>query len=224
MSAEYEPFDLKIGKLTGSNWERIDMTVLSNQLMAKQGKPRSSVENRIIVLFDKSQSSSTHFLQTNRSLIVRALSNVAWRPYAFTHWVDKPNAWVSLVLIEQGNYHMETQYYEHSIGLGVREPDKAQFEFELLEEMTEITGGLIKHNPIRTEHGYDGDLLVDVAEICNPLTHPYLLSSIPVCDYSDKSVTWANCLPCPLFRDGHCLSRGASFHQMMSTEKTKDKS
>lgn len=210
----YEPFDLKIGKLTGDNWERINMTTLAKQLMARQGEPRASIENRIIILFDNSPNSSTRFLQNNRSLIVRALCNIAWRPYAFTRWVDKPNAWISLVLLKQGNYHIETRYYEHSIGIGLREPDKAQFEFELLEEMTNITGGLIKHNPTQKEHGYDGDLLLDVTQIYNPLTHPYLLSSIPVCDYGDKPVDWANCFPCPLFRDGHCLSRGVSFHQI----------
>lgn len=32
----------------------------------------------------------------------------------------------------------------------------------------------------------------------------------PVCDYGDGSVTWLNCLPCPLYKDGHCLSEGAA--------------
>jgi len=39
----YEPFDLKIGKLTRTDWERTNMMALAHQLMAKQGKLRSSV-------------------------------------------------------------------------------------------------------------------------------------------------------------------------------------
>lgn len=36
---------------------------------------------------------------------------------------------------------------------------------------------------------------------------------LPVCDYGDGSVHWANCLPCPLYKDGHCLSEGGKIHR-----------
>lgn len=41
----------------------------------------------------------------------------------------------------------------------------------------------------------------------------YLLCKFPVCDYGDKDIPWANCLPCPLFKDGHCLSQGAAIYR-----------
>ena len=89
--------------------------------------------------------------------------------------------------------------------------------YELLKEMTGLLGGLIKHNPNRKEHGYDGDLLLDASQICDPLTHPSLLRPIPVCDYGDKNVPWENCLPCPLYKEGHCLSRGAMLQSAPGT-------
>lgn len=206
----YEPFDLKIGKLTGTNWDRGNMTNLAKQLMAEQGEPRASIENRIVILFDRSTSSSIYFLQKNRALILQALSNIVWRPYAFTHWI-KPKVWCSLILVGEGQYNQESKYYEHPIGIGLREPQKANFEFNLVQEMARISGGLLKCNPEQEEHGHDGDLLLDNDLICDPLKQSPLYRLIPVCEYGDKDVEWANCNPCPLFRDEHCLSRGARF-------------
>jgi hypothetical protein len=206
---KYEPFDLKIGKLTGTAWNRDDMNNLSHQLIVYQGSHRSSIENRIIILFDKSQSSSLAFFQKNRSLIMIALYNIARNPYAFTHWIDYPNTWCSLVLIEQGSYQLEQHYYEHPLGPGLREPDKAQFEFNILKEISRGSGGLIKYNPDPKVHGYDGDILLDANKICNPVTHPPLYWPIPVCDYGTPPVpNWQNCLPCPLYSGGNCMSRG----------------
>lgn len=35
-----------------------------------------------------------------------------------------------------------------------------------------------------------------------------------VCDYGVPPVPkWDNCLPCPLYKDGHCKSRGAAIHR-----------
>ena len=49
---------------------------------------------------------------------------------------------------------------------------------------------------------------------------------LPVCDYGDGSVTWANCLPCPLYKDGNCLSRGAAayraVHENQQEEETDE--
>lgn len=32
---------------------------------------------------------------------------------------------------------------------------------------------------------------------------------LPICNYGDGSVHWTNCLPCPLYKDGHCMSKRA---------------
>lgn len=35
------------------------------------------------------------------------------------------------------------------------------------------------------------------------------LITLPVCDYATAPVPkWKNCLPCPLYKDGHCMSKG----------------
>ncbi|GAI85708.1 unnamed protein product, partial [marine sediment metagenome] len=82
---EYEPFDLKITKLTGTKWQRENAAALLRQLIAEQGKPRYSIENRIIIAFDRSLNSSVEFFQTNRSILLEALLNIAYNPYVFTY-------------------------------------------------------------------------------------------------------------------------------------------
>lgn len=38
----------------------------------------------------------------------------------------------------------------------------------------------------------------------------------PVCDYGTPPVPdWKNCLPCPLYKDGHCLSRGGAIWRVI---------
>lgn len=206
----YEPFDLKITKLTGMQWDRRNMGNLAKQFIQKQGRPRASIENRIIIVFDSSRSSSVPFLATNRRLLIKALSNVAWNPYSFTHSLG--TIWCSIVLIKQGEYRDTGNYYEHPIGLGLREKDKAAFEYELLKEVSQISGGLIRYNPDYKQHGYDGDLYIDRDKICSPQAQLSFLTHIPVCNYDTPPIpNWRNCLPCPLYKDGDCLSRGAKF-------------
>lgn len=206
----YEPFDLKITKLTGKQWDRVNMQNLALQLMQFQGQPRASVENRIIIIFDNSPTSDIDFMRSNRQLLIKGLLNIAWNPYSFLRGLDPLDIWIGLVLIPETDYCRLPKYYEHPIGLGLREGGKAVFEFSLLQEIEKLSGSLIKYNRNSKEHGYDGDLLVDREKITIPTQQPKLYDPIPVCDYGTPPVPdWKNCLPCPLNKDGHCLSRGA---------------
>lgn len=214
---KYEPFDLKITKLTGAKWQRENVATLLRQLIAEQGKPRYSVENRIIIAFDRSLASSTKFLQLNKGILLEVLLNIAYNPYVFTYLISDYHCWFSIPLLT--NYHRSRGYYEHPIGRGLREPEKAKFEAELVREAALKSDGLIKFNPNLKEHGHDGDLLIDKGKIKNadaqiepaPLFETRKLS---VCDYGTPLVPkWTNCLPCPLYKDGHCLSRGAAIYR-----------
>lgn len=208
----YEPFDLKITKLTGTEWHRDNAPALARQLITEQGKPRFSIENRMIIAFDQSRDSSVSFLRLNQSILVEALLSVAYKPYHFTHWLEEYGCWVSIVLITKYRYQ-QGKYYEHPIGAGMRESEKAEFETRLLQEATVKSGGLIKYNPDTKQHGYDGDLYLDRQKLTDPHREIKLipLEPIPifVCDYGAGSVSWPNCLPCPLYKDGDCQSRGA---------------
>jgi len=213
---KYEPFDLKITKLTGIKWQRENVATLLRQLISEQGRPRYSVENRIISAFDRSLNSSLEFLQLNRNILLEALLNIAYNPYVFTYLLSEYHYWFGITLIT--NYHHIPEYYEHCIGSGMREPEKAKFENELIREVALKSDGRIKYNANPKERGHDGDLLIDRGKIKDadaqiepaPLFETRKLS---VCDYGNGSVAWANCLPCPLYKDGHCLSRGAAVHK-----------
>jgi len=214
---KYEPFDLKITKLTGAKWQRENVAALLKQLIAEQGKPRYSVENRIIIAFDRSADSSVEFLQLNKGILLEVLLNVAYNPYAFTYLLNAYHYWFSIPLVT--NYHRSRGYYEHPIGPGLREPEKAKFETELVREAALKSDGLIKFNPNPKEHGHDGDLRINRAKIKNAdaQTEPapqFDTRKLSVCDYGTPPVpNWTNCLPCPLYKDGHCLSRGATIYR-----------
>lgn len=58
--------------------------------------------------------------------------------------------------------------------------------------------------------------LPDAAKIakCSFQVSPY------VCDYgTPPTPDWTNCLPCPLYKDGHCLSRGATIYQKIHLDE-----
>jgi len=214
----YEPFDLKITKLTGTKWQRENVAALLRQLIEEQGKPRYSVENRITIAFDRSLDSRVQFFQLNKGILLEVLLNIAHNPYVFTYLLSDYHCWFSITLVR--NYHRGSKYHEHPIGSGLREPEKAQFENELVREAALKSDGLIKFNPNPKEHGHDGDIRIDRAKIKDAdaqikPTPPFERWKLYVCDYGDGSVAWANCLPCPLYKDGPCLSRGAAIRKIV---------
>ena len=140
---KFEPFDLKITKLTGNNWDRKSPEHLLEQLMDNQGNPRHSIENRIIIAFDNSPSSDIEFLKKNEAVIINSLLKVAHKPYDYTYWLNEYDCWGSIYLIQEGEYRPSTEYYEHSIGLGMREPEKAEFERQIILKVGAKSGYLI---------------------------------------------------------------------------------
>lgn len=221
---KYEPFDLKITKLTGTKWQRENVAALLKQLIAEQGKPRYSIENRIIIAFDRSLDSSVAFLELNRNILLEVLLNMAYNPYVFTYWLNGHNCWFGITLVS--HYHHGGGYYEHPIGSGMREPGKAKFESELVREAEVKSEGLIRANPNPKERGRDGDLYIDKDKI-KKLTEIepapiFEIRKLHVCDYGDKNVPWKNCLPCPLFKDGHCLSKGATIYKAIYETEEKE--
>lgn len=150
------PFDLKICKLTGYNWNRGDLRQLAIQLLEKQGEYRKSVENRIVVIFDWSKTSSTKFLRANKQLLHDKLLEVVLNFDEHCLWIDKFECWQCIILIRPDEYEPDETYYEHSIGSGLRERGKAIFEDELLREVAAESNGLLRVNPNHKEHGVDG--------------------------------------------------------------------
>lgn len=46
---------------------------------------------------------------------------------------------------------------------------------------------------------------------------------IEVCDYGNKKTGWENCLPRPLYKDGHCESnRGRIYREMLEQQKIQE--
>jgi len=212
-----EFFDLKITKLTKATWQREDLSILLKQLMNEQGRPRYSVENRIIISFDRSISSDIKFLRLNRDKLIEVLLNIAYNPYSFTYWLSEYRCWVAFALIQ--NYRRSDEYHEHPLGSGLREPDKAEFANELIKEIEAKSGGIIKANPNPKEHGRDGSIPIDREKLSPAPTTlvSYELLRAPVCDYGAadiaKDLDWQNCLPCPLYKDRHCTSKGAAIQR-----------
>lgn len=163
---KYEPFDLKVTKLTGKKWDRNNLAHLAEQLFEKQGKPRASIENRIIICFDESPSSSIEFLKANEDLIILSLLDLADNPYKYISWVERYKCWVGLILLEKNQYYNSSQgiYYEHSIGKGLREPVKAKFEESILKKVARMRTN-IKPNPNTRAHGNDGQIRIDRTKI-----------------------------------------------------------
>ncbi|GAI24749.1 unnamed protein product, partial [marine sediment metagenome] len=87
--------------------------------------------------------------------------------------------------------------------------------------------GLIIYNPNPKEHGHNGDLHIDREKIKKADAQ---IESAPsferwklyVCHYGDKNVPWKNCLPCPLYKDGHCLSQGAAIYRAIYGNEEKE--
>lgn len=147
------PFDLKLSKLTGRFWNRRNLKSLATQLLENQGEPRSSIENRITVLFDGSKDSSVDFFKRNEDIIIRkvveAISDTRL-------WHKVFGTYQCVILIKPSEYKGGVVYREHPIGEGLREKDKAKYHSELVRRIAKLSNGLVEANPEEEEHGVDG--------------------------------------------------------------------
>lgn len=177
----FEAFDLKITKLSGKDWDRTNPQRLLKQLFEKQGNPRYSIENRIFIAFDNSPTSHVKFFKKNKKVIVKALLKVALDPYSYTYWLSHYNCWASLVLIKEGEYEPyepQGKYHEHPIGLGMREREKAEFEHQVILEVSEKSGYRIRPNRLNPRKiGDDAELKIDTLKIFKQGTPQNILKS-----------------------------------------------
>lgn len=148
------PFDLKISKLTGHSWDRSDLERLAAQLLDRQGSFRRSIENRMVVIFDWSKTSSVKFLKANRKVLYDKILEAVLNPNWF--WLPAFECWQCIILIGEDEYEPDEEYQEHSLGYGLRERGKAIFENKLLSEVAADSNGMLRVNPNRKEHGLDG--------------------------------------------------------------------
>lgn len=162
---KFEPFDLKITKLTGGIWDRTSPERLLAQLFERQGNPRHSIENRIIIAFDRSPNSSVSFLRKNEGVIIESLLEVALNPYPFTYWLTEYECWGSIILIKEGEYVATPEYYEHPIGLGLREPEKAELERQIVLKVSPKSNYRIRPNRNPKTIGVDGELKININKL-----------------------------------------------------------
>lgn len=161
----FEAFDLKITKLTGNHWDRTNPQKLLMQLMNEQGNARHSIEPRIILAFDKSPSSSPEFIERNKALIIRVLVKIAISPYQYTYWLNCYDCWGCIYIFPLGSYIYDPDYYEHPIGLGMREQTKAELERIIIKEVALKSGFRIRPNRNFKEIGKDGEIKIDIAKL-----------------------------------------------------------
>ena len=148
------PFDLKITKLEGENWERENIHGLAQQLYDDQGECRESIENRITIVFDRSTTSSVSYFKKHKPILLYRLITECYEAKNWV-WVTKHKVWHCVVMIPEIE-DTEVEYSEHIIGYGLREKEKADFEYELLNEVAECSNGIMTVNPNKKEHGVDG--------------------------------------------------------------------
>lgn len=162
---KFEAFDLKITKLTGNNWDREDRKKLLVQLMNGQANPRHSIESRVTIAFDKSPNSSPEFVRLNKPIIVDALVEISRSPYEYSFWLASYRCWGSIYIFQFGEYQYLPDYYEHPIGGGLREPEKAEISKEIIEEAAIKSGFRIRPNRNFKEIGKDGELKIDLSKL-----------------------------------------------------------
>ncbi len=155
---EKVPFDLKICKLEGIDWNRNNLKVLATQLYERQGKYRASFENRLFVCFDKSTTCSVAFQKLNEILILQKIIQVVENPleYWFKITANSQEYLTCVILLSEGEYKQSPERNEHIIQLGLSEPDKAEFAHKILTHINWVTDGKIEPHPNTKLHGCDG--------------------------------------------------------------------
>jgi hypothetical protein len=163
----YEVFDLKVCKLANDplRWDKSDIGHLARQLLENQGSARYSVENRVIVIFDGANSSKVDFFKKYESLIVDRVVAFVENPYDRCVWLNDYKCWQGIVIIPPTDFENTPVYYEHSIGVGMREYSKALFHQKLLNAIEKRSNGKMRVNLNHKEHGNDGILDIDRSKI-----------------------------------------------------------
>jgi len=140
--------------------------------MKEQGNPRYSIENRIILAFDRSPNSEARLFKANKELLINALIAIANDPYRFTYWLEEFEHWVAIKVFSQEDYEIPEgcqDYYEHSVGLGYREPDKGEFSKAIILEVAPLCDYKIKPWRVNPKAiGIDGELKIDLAKLRIP--------------------------------------------------------
>ena len=156
------PFDFKITKLEHSNWNRENLYILATQLIQQQGTARFHLDNRIIIAFDKSTTSSLAFIERNERIILEKLIQMLKEPekYWYRILVGTEKLFVCVLLIKEGEYYKLSENYEHTIKDGLVEEDKAQFAHKFLQHAEWVSDGLIKPHSNPKEKGIDGWILL----------------------------------------------------------------
>lgn len=152
------PFDLKFCKLEAPKWNRTNLRALAQQLFEQQGNPRFSIENRIIIAFDKSTTSSTFFLRCNEGIMLIKVMDMIRNPekYWYKIYVNGKEILACVILIKENEYIKMSEIYEHPIGDGLREERKAVFAHRFLKHISWLTEGRIEPYSNPKEHGIDG--------------------------------------------------------------------
>jgi len=150
------PFDLKITKLQHNHWHRKDVKQLAKELLKDQGKYRYSIENRLVIVFDGSVTSDVLFFKKYRSLLIYVLLQACYNPRKHWFFLPEYKTWQCIILIPPLRNNVSQEHHEHSIGPGVREHEKAEFENRLLQEVAKCSNGLLEVNPNSKQHGVDG--------------------------------------------------------------------
>lgn len=160
------PFDLKFSKLQGLQWNREDLKELAKQLYENQGGERYSIENRIFVLFDHSNTSSVKFLKLNEVMMARRILAVLENPTFnfFKVEIDGEEVITCIILIKQGKYRYINETHQHEIGEGLREPEKAEYATEFLEKVASADNRIIVNKNTK-QHGVDGWVMLPLEVI-----------------------------------------------------------
>lgn len=148
------PFDLKITKLEGENWERQNIQQLAQQLYDYQGECRLSIENRITVVFDRSTTSSVAYFQKHKPILLYRLITECYEAQNWV-WVSEYKVWHCVLMIPNIE-DTPVEHSQHIIGYGLREEEKADFETQLLIEVAQCSNEIMTVNPNHKEHGVDG--------------------------------------------------------------------
>ena len=151
-------FDLKILRLWGDNWKRENDPLLAKQLLDKQGSYRTSIENRLYIIFDKSPNAKVRLLQLNEEKMKKKLYDVCSNPQKHWFYIEYYRVWACIIWFKRGEYKQSIIDYNleyHPLGNGLREREKSDFEHDFLIKAAVIINNLTV-NANKKEYGVNG--------------------------------------------------------------------
>lgn len=149
------------------------MNVLAKQLLREQGSYRYSIENRLIILFDCSPTSSVAFLRRNEMVMINKLVEMKDDPPAYWTkiryyepvWNMTYEPYMCIILIPQGEYYPVYEEWAHPLGEGLREKGKAEYAAGFMTYANWATEGMIEPEPNIRLHGIDGYISFTVEDL-----------------------------------------------------------